>query len=285
MRGLRWRGRDDPSILCELATKYVAIELRYDCPVDGLEALLDGDLDDAAQAAARAVPDVVAALDVLMPMIGDYASPAILRRYRNNVESAASALVEQSAHFSDATITPAAAFSLLRPVFVQLPWIAPSADGIGAVTVLVDRVRGLAGGLPHQCVRARDDVDEHYLAWFSKAMGDIEFEHNSATPLRRAMTTLDLSSGAFAELMGVTRQAVDKWLASGPPPQRLPKIATIVEIADILRYRLREGMPPIVARRSAAAYGDRTMLDLIAADEHQWLLHDIEKMFDYSIAA
>lgn len=111
------------------------------------------------------------------------------------------------------------------------------------------------------------------------------YHRNCATPLRRAMTTLDLSSGAFADLMGVTRQAVDKWLASGPPPQRLPKIGTIVEIADILRYRLREGMAPIVARRSAAAYGDRTMLDLIAADEHQWLLRDIEKMFDYSTTA
>lgn len=220
-----------------------------------------------------------------MPMLGDYASPAILRRYRNNVESAASVLVGSPAHYSVASISPAATLSLLRPVFVQLPWIAPSNDGIGAITVLVDRVRGLAGGLPHQCVRARDDIDEHYLVWFSKAMGDIEFERNSTTPLRRAMTTLDLSSGAFADLMGVTRQAVDKWLSSGPPPQRLPKIGTVVEIADILRYRLREGMAPIVARRNAAAYDDRTMLDLIAADEHQWLLRDIEKMFDYSTTA
>lgn len=285
MPELRPHWRDEQMAIVEQATKCVAVELQYHCRVDSLEDLLDGDLDDAARAVAHAVPDVVAALDHLMPMLGDYASPAILRRYRSNVESAASTLVELSAHFSDAAVSPAAAYSLLRPVFVQLPWIAPSADGIGAITVLVDRVRGLVGGLPHQCVRARGDVDEHYLTWFSKAMGDIEFEHNSATPLRRAMTTLDLSSGALAEIMGVTRQAVDKWLASGPPPQRLPKIATIVEIADILRYRLREGMAPIVARRSAAAYGDRTMLDLIAADEHQWLLHDIEKMFDYSIAA
>ena len=250
-----------------------------------MDSLLDGDLDDAARQAARAIPDVVAALDSLMPMLGEYASSAILRRYRYNVESAASALVESPAYSSAVSLSPAAAFALLRPVFVHLPWIAPSNDGIGAITVLVDRVRGLAGGLPHQCVRARLDVDEHYLAWFSKAMGDIEFEHRSATPLRRAMTTLDLSSGAFADLMGVTRQAVDKWLVGGPPPQRLPKIGTIVEIADILRYRLREGMPPIVARRSAAAYGDRTMLDLIAADEHRWLLRDIEKMFDYATTA
>jgi len=253
--------------------------------VDSLDVLLDGDLDDAAQAAAREVPDVVAALDYLMPMLGDYASPAILRRYRSNVESAASALVELQAHFLPSAMSPTAAYALLSPVFVQLPWIAPSADGIGAITVLVDRVRGLAGGLPHQCVRARDDVDEHYVVWFSKTMGDIEFEKNSATPLRRAMTTLDLSSGDFAETMGVTRQAVDKWLATGPPPQRLPKIAAIVEIADTLRYRLREGMPPIVARRRAPAYGNRTMLELIAADEHEWLLRDIEKMFDYSTTA
>ena len=117
------------------------------------------------------------------------------------------------------------------------------------------------------------------------ARGDIEFERQSATPLRRAMTTLDLTSGATAELMGVSRQAVDTWLASGPPPDRLAKVGAIVKIADILRYRLREGMAPIVARREAAAYGDRSMLELIASDEHEWLLGDIEDMFDYSRVA
>ena len=250
-----------------------------------MDDLLEGGLGEAAQMAAEMVPDVVAALDRLVPMLGGYANPAVLRRFHSNIESAALALCDLSARDRVGGHSPAVVYSLLRPAFVQLPWIAPSADGIGVITVLVDRVRGLVGGLPHQCVRARSGIDEHYLSWFSKAMGDIDFERKSATPLRRAMDTLDLNSSAMAEVMGVTRQAVDKWLLSGPPPERLPKIGAIVEIADVLRYRLREGMPPIVARRPAAAYGDRTMLELIASDEHEWLLGDIEEMFDYSTVA
>ncbi len=250
-----------------------------------MDELLEGDLRHAARVAAEMAPDVVAALDRLMPMLGDYPNPAVLRRFHSNIESAARALAALPSQDSASEHSPAVVYSLLRPAFVQLPWIAPSADGIGVITVLVDRVRGLVGGVPHQCVRARSDIDEHYLSWFSKAMGDIEFERKSATPLRRAMDTLDLNSGAMAELTGVTRQAVDRWLANGPPPERMPKIGTIVRIADLLRYRLREGMPPIVARRTAPAYGDRTMLELIAADEHDWLLGDIEEMFDYATVA
>ena len=250
-----------------------------------MDDLLAKGLDDAAGLAAELVPDVVSALDVLVPMLADYANPSALRRYHSNVESAALALVALPSGPSSTAVPPAVMLSLLRSEFVQLPWIASSADGIGVLTVLVDRLRGLVGGTPHQCVRARSDIDEHYLSWFLKAMGDIAFERQSATPLRRAMATLDLTSGAMAELMGVSRQAVDKWLVNGPPPERIAKIGAIVKIADILRYRLREGMPPIVARRSAAAYGDRNMLDLIAADEHEWLLTDIEAMFDYSTIA
>ena len=259
--------------------------MRYTVSMAGMDDLIESDLDEAARFAAGLVPDIVAALDHLVPTLRGSANRSALRRYHAYVESAALTLVALPSASTSASLSPAVVYSLLQPEFARLPWVAPSEDGIGVLTVLVDRVRGLVGGTPQQCIRARRGLDEHYLAWFAKAMGDIEFERQSATPLRRAMTTLDLTSGAMAELMGVSRQAVDKWLASGPPPDRLAKVGTIVKIADILRYRLREGMPPIVARRQAAAYGDRSMLELIAADEHEWLLGDIEDMFDYSTVA
>jgi hypothetical protein len=81
--------------------------------------------------------------------------------------------------------------------------------------------------------------------------------------------------------MGVKRQAVDKWLLAGPPPDRAPKIAAIAEIGDILRHRLREGLPVAVVRRPAEAYGGRTMLEVIAADEHEWLLRSVRDSFDF----
>ena len=38
--------------------------------------------------------------------------------------------------------------------------------------------------------------------------------------------------------MGVTRQAVDKWLLTGPPVERMGKIGVMAGLSDILRYRL-----------------------------------------------
>ncbi len=99
------------------------------------------------------------------------------------------------------------------------------------------------------------------------------------------MTTLELTSSDVAEFMGVKRQAVDKWLFAGPPVDRSGKIGAISEISDILRHRLRAGMPAVVARRRADAYGGRTMLELIAADEHEWLLQSVRESFDYGRVA
>ena len=81
------------------------------------------------------------------------------------------------------------------------------------------------------------------------------------------------------------RQAVEKWLLTGPPIERIGKIGVLAEIADILRYRLRDGMPPVVVRRGADAYGGRTMLEVIAQDEHEWLLRSVRDSFDFTRVA
>ena len=94
-----------------------------------------------------------------------------------------------------------------------------------------------------------------------------------------------LSTKEVAALMGVTRQAVEKWLRHGPPVARLDKIATVAEIADILRYRLREGLPAAVARRPAEVYGGRSMLEVIAQDDHDWLLSSVRESFDFASVA
>ena len=83
-------------------------------------------------------------------------------------------------------------------------------------------------------------------------------EHSE--PLRRAMDALSLSKSDVARIMGVSRQAVDKWLLAGSPAERASKIGAISELADILRYRLLPGLPAEAVRRPAEAYGGRTML-------------------------
>ncbi|WP_419842064.1 hypothetical protein [Candidatus Poriferisodalis sp.] len=227
----------------------------------------------------------MAALDRLMPLIAGGADRAVVRRYWVFAHEAAQALTALRARDPDMLPPPGVVFELLRRDIAELPWVAPSLDGMGLLTVLVDRLRGFTAGLSQQCVRARPDIDEHRFRGFLKMLAEVEHEQERSAPLRRAMTNLELTSGDVAELMGVTRQAVDKWLLAGPPVDRSGKIGAVSEIADILRHRLRDGMPPIVARRRAAAYGGRTILELIAADEHDWLLKSIKESFDYARVA
>ncbi|WP_420637718.1 hypothetical protein [Candidatus Poriferisocius sp.] len=250
-----------------------------------IEELLEQDLAAASNTAADVMPDIVAALDRLMPQLFVGGDRASVRRYWVFVHEAAQVLTALPARNPDALPPSVVVFELLRRDTAELPWVAPSQDGIGLVTVLVDRLRGFTAGLPQECVRARPDIDEHRFRWFLQSMDQVEYEQERSSPLRRAMTTLELTSSDVAEFMGVKRQAVDKWLFAGPPVDRSGKIGAISEISDILRHRLRAGMPAVVARRRADAYGGRTMLELIAADEHEWLLQSVRESFDYGRVA
>lgn len=246
-----------------------------------VEELFEVDLSAASRIVCEAVvPDVAAALDRLMPRLVSGDRMAV-RRYSDYVDAAARALTALPATAPELLPPAAVVYALLRQDTVELPWVAPSTDGLGIVTVLVDRMRGFAGGLPQECVRASRNIDVHRFEWFLKSIAEVEHEREQGSPLRRAMTTLALSSTDVAQLMGVKRQAVDKWLLAGPPADRSEKIGALAEIADILRYRLRDGMPAVVVRRTAEAYGQRSMLDVLAQDDHEWLLQSVKESFDF----
>jgi DNA-binding transcriptional regulator YdaS (Cro superfamily) len=246
-----------------------------------VEELFRLDLSEASRrVCADVLPDLAAALDRVMPLVA-HGDRMAVRRYIAYVDEAAMALTELPATDPGELPPSILVYSMLRQDAAGLRWVAPSADGIGILTVLVDRMRGFAGGLPQVCGQATRDVDVHHFRWFVKQVAESIHERERASPLRRAMDTFDLTSSDMAQLMGVTRQAVDKWLLAGPPPERAPKIAAIAEMGDILRHRLREGLPVAVVRRPADAYGGRTMLEVIAADEHDWLLQSVKDSFDF----
>jgi hypothetical protein len=104
-------------------------------------------------------------------------------------------------------------------------------------------------------------------------------------PLRRIMDAFALSKTDAAKLFGVTRQAVDGWLAGGVPAERQEKVATLLALCDLLQRKLKADRLPGVARRPADAYGGRTMLELIAADRHDELLRSVRDSFDWQTAA
>jgi hypothetical protein len=104
-------------------------------------------------------------------------------------------------------------------------------------------------------------------------------------PLRRIMEAFDLSKTDTARLFGVSRQAIDHWLANDVPAERTEKVTALLSLLDILQRKLKADRLPGIARRHADAYGGATMLDLIVADRHDELLDITRRSFDWHQAA
>ena len=263
----------------------VAFCRRYPGDVLYIEDLLETDLSTASERAAKEISGIVAALDRLVPRVQSSHDLATVRRFDSYVDMAAQWLANVQARRPEALPPRFFLYKQLRKTTDTLPWIVPSADGLGVATALVDKLRSLAGGLRQECVRPRDDLNEYSLSSFCKSLAQAQQDKERSEPLRRTMEVLNLSKSDVGHLMGVSRQAVDKWLLAGPPASRALKIGAMAELADILRYRLLPGLPELVVRRPAEAYAGRTMLDLIANDEHEWLLQTTKDSFEFSRVA
>ncbi len=118
------------------------------------------------------------------------------------------------------------------------------------------------------------------LAAFRRMVSD---ELAGDTPaLRRIERVFGLSKTELGDLFGVTRQAATQWMEGGVPSSRSAQVLTVAEIADQLDHNLKSSQIPAIARRAAETYGGRTMLEVIADGEEQWLLEDVERSFDYA---
>ena len=168
------------------------------------------------------------------------------------------------------------------------PWVKLMGLGTGVALDLLARARALVPGaepllLPAAASYPRIDADPDALLRFTRLVGQ-ELQAD-ASDLERAQHVFGLSVTELAGLFGVTRQAASLWLADGPPAARRAKAAAVAGIADILARRLKPARIPGIARRPAPEYGGKTMLELIAAERHDWLLGSVRRSFDYAATA
>ena len=103
--------------------------------------------------------------------------------------------------------------------------------------------------------------------------------------LERSQEVFGLTTSDVARLYGVSRQAVDQWHDRGIPAAHQQKAAAVAAVADLLSHRLKPERIPGIARRPAGAYGDRTMLEMIAQDRHLELLDEVRRSFDWAATA
>jgi hypothetical protein len=103
--------------------------------------------------------------------------------------------------------------------------------------------------------------------------------------LARLLAGWQLSISDVARLFGVRRQAVQQWLDDGVPSARQPKLLQILRIGDLLERNLEVRRIPAVVRSDAAAYGGRSMLEMIADDRHDELVESVVRSFDWASTA
>lgn len=172
-------------------------------------------------------------------------------------------------------------------------WVSSYGPGSGVSLELVSRFRSALRGLepldppdgryvlPHW-----EGIDEDVWTRFRHLVeAEIESEQSSTGMLSRLMQLFDLNLTGLGELFGVSRQAVSEWLDRGVPADRRAKLQTILNVGLLLERKLRPGRLPAVCRKPAEAYGNVSMLEMIADDRHQELLEDVRRSFDWTVTA
>ena len=173
------------------------------------------------------------------------------------------------------------------------PWVSRYGPGKGSALLFVSRLRMALPGSTPLPVPQRDadlrhgqEVGAEEFARFVRRVSELlRIWSDSISQLERVRQLFDLSNSELGRLFGASRQAATVWLEKGVPPARLPKLKTVLNIAELLQRKLKPGRLPAVARGKATAYKGRSMLEMIAQDEHETLLKDVRATFDWAATA
>jgi transcriptional regulator with XRE-family HTH domain len=171
------------------------------------------------------------------------------------------------------------------------PWVALYGPNDGLALNLVSQLRAYLPGAdplmlpPGASAAAHWDVDDVQVRRFLRSVRRALDLMGEGEPLREIMAALDLNLTDLGSLFGVSRQAVGQWLEQGVPSERQAKVATVAALCDLLERKLKPGRLPGVARRPARGYDGRTILEVIADDDHDWLLESVRDSFDWARTA
>ncbi len=119
-----------------------------------------------------------------------------------------------------------------------------------------------------------------------KAWLDTFAEHfdrqRSGQSLARTLSVWGLSQSEASRLLGISRQAIAKWLDRGAPADRQEMLGDLAAATDILVHYVKRDRIPAVVRRPIAARGGVSLLDLVASGDSRELLATVRAMFDFA---
>lgn len=130
-----------------------------------------------------------------------------------------------------------------------------------------------------QLIRA-SSTDDEWLDRFSRQLD----RRRSGKALERVLQVWDLSQAEAAQLFGVSRQALGKWLHQGVPAERATTIADLAAATDVLLHHLKRDRIAGVVRRAAPALDGKSLLDMLGAGQSAEVLLACRAMFDFGQA-
>lgn len=119
----------------------------------------------------------------------------------------------------------------------------------------------------------------HDRAWLREVVSQLDVNLQRSA-LERLITLWGVSSAEAAGFFGVSRQAFGKWLQVGPPADRAPAVAALEDATELLARHLKRERIPAVVRRHSALTGERSLLQMATAGEHEQILGAVRTMFD-----
>jgi len=126
---------------------------------------------------------------------------------------------------------------------------------------------------------ARELIESADVGWLRDLVDALDRQVRTE-PLNRLTTLWDLSNAAAARIFGVSRQAFSKWLASGPPADRVDDVAAVDDITTLLdRYVKRERIPAVV-RRPSVRFGAKSIVERLEAGDYRRTADLAREMFD-----
>jgi hypothetical protein len=105
-------------------------------------------------------------------------------------------------------------------------------------------------------------------------------ERRGVADLTLVLQTFALRGAAAGELFGVSRQAVDHWLAKGVPVLRLADVGRAADAARAMRDYFREERIPQIAREPLPGLDGRTVLQVVR-DEPRRVIELLERTRSY----
>ncbi|MEM9387457.1 MAG: hypothetical protein AAGA68_20550 [Pseudomonadota bacterium] len=136
---------------------------------------------------------------------------------------------------------------------------------------------------PRQAAETVLRTYEHDDRWLDAFAEHLD-RRRAGESLGRVLDAWGLSQSDAARMFGVSRQAVAKWVASGVPAERSEAIADLAAATDLLVQHLKRDRIAAVVRRPMGTQGERSLVDLLRAQNTQEVLSCCRAMFDFASA-